>query len=132
MQYIYIYIYIYIYAKANNKHMKSYNKDMESSYLKYLDAINIHVWSVSLKLSLNGFEWVEELSQFKEDHIKNYCKDSNKGYFLEVDVEYRKKLFSLHSDLAFLPERDNIKRCNKLACNINDKKNYVVHIKALR
>ena len=123
MQYIYIYIYIYIYAKANNKHMKSYNKDMESSYLKYLDAINIHVWSMSLKLSLNGFEWVEELSQFKEDHIKNYCKDSNKGYFLEVDVEYRKKLFSLHSDLPFLPERDNIKRCNKLACNINDKKN---------
>ena len=123
---------IHIYAKANNKHMKSYNKDMESSYLKYLDAINIHVWSMSLKLSLNGFEWVEELSQFKEDHIKNYCKDSNKGYFLEVDVEYRKKLFSLHSDLPFLPERDNIKRCNKLACNINDKKNYVVHIKALR
>ena len=118
-----IYIYIYIYAKANNKHMKSYNKDMESSYLKYLDAINIHVWSMSLKLSLNGFEWVEELSQFKEDHIKNYCKDSNKGYFLEVDVEYRKKLFSLHSDLPFLPERDNIKRCNKLVCNINDKKN---------
>ena len=87
---------------------------------------------MSLKLSLNGFEWVEELSQFEEDHIKNYCKDSNKGYFLEVDVEYRKKLFSLHSDLPFLPERDNIKRCNKLACNINDKKNYVVHIKALR
>ena len=42
---------IHIYAKANNKQMKSYNKDMESSYLKYLDAINIHVWSMSLKLS---------------------------------------------------------------------------------
>ena len=25
---------IHIYAKASNKHMRSYNKDMESSYLK--------------------------------------------------------------------------------------------------
>ena len=30
--------YIYIYAKANNKYMKNYNKNIESSYLEYLDA----------------------------------------------------------------------------------------------
>ena len=45
-----------------------------------------------LKNVLNGFEWVEDLSQFKEDFIKNYDEDSNKGYFLEVDVEYPKNL----------------------------------------
>ena len=45
------------------------------------------------KLPVNGFEWVEELSQFNEDFIKNYDEDSNKGYFLEVDVEYPKKYF---------------------------------------
>ena len=47
------------------------------------------------KLPVNGFEWVEELSQFNEDFIKNYDEDSNKGYFLEVDAEYPKNVFSL-------------------------------------
>ena len=36
--------------------------------------------------------------------------------------------FNLHSDLPFLPERNKIKKCNKLACNIHGKENYVVHI----
>ena len=39
----------------------------------------------------------------------------------------QKKLFNLHSDLPLLPERNKIKKCNKLACNVHDKENYVVH-----
>ena len=76
--------------------------------------------------------WVEDISQFKEDFIKNYDEDSNKGYFFEVDVEYLKNLFNLHRDLPFLSERNNIKKCNKLVCNIHNKENYVVHIRALK
>ena len=30
------------YAKANNKYMKSYNKDEELPYIQYLDAINLY------------------------------------------------------------------------------------------
>ena len=60
---------------------------------------------MSQKLPANGFEWVEELSQFNEDFIKNYDENNNKGYFLEVDVEYPKNLRNLHSDLPFLLER---------------------------
>ena len=82
---------IHRYAKANNKYMKNYDKNIESSYLMYLDANNLYGWAMSQKLPVNGFEWVEDLSQFKEDLIKNCDENSDKIYFLEVDVEYPKK-----------------------------------------
>ena len=85
-----IYHAIHRYAKANNKYMNNYNKETESSYLEYLDPNNLHGLTMSQKRPVNGFEWIKELSQFKEDFIKN-DEDSNKGYFLEVDVEYPKK-----------------------------------------
>ena len=67
-----------------------------------------------------------------EDFIKNYIEDSDKGYTLEVDVEYPKKLHDLHSDLPFLPEKKKINKCSKLVCNLYDKSNYVVHIRSLK
>ena len=41
-------------------------------------------------------------------------------------------MHDLHSDLPFLPERMKINKCNKLVCNLYDKNNYVVHIRALK
>ena len=39
---------------------------------------------------------------------------------------------NLHSDFPFLPERKKIKKCDKFVCNMQDKENYVVHIRALK
>ena len=88
--------------------------------------------AISQKLPVNGFEWEEKIHNFNEYFTKNSDEDSNKRCFLEVDVEYPKIVFNLHSDLPFLPEQDKIKKCNKLICNIYDKENYVVYMKVLK
>ena len=119
---------IHRHAKANNKYMKNYDQNIESLCLMYLDANNLYGWAMSQKLPVNDFEWVEELSEFDGSFIKNYDENSNKGYILEVNVEYPKNLFNLHKDLPFLAERKKIEKCKKLVCSIHDKENYVVDI----
>ena len=119
------------YAKGINKYMKSYNKDEESSYIQYLDANNLYGWAMSKKLPVNGFKWFDS-NKINEDFIKNYNKNDNKGYILEVDVEYPKRLHELHSDLPFLSERMEVNKCKKPVCNLFNKKKYVAHIKTLK
>ena len=106
---------IYRYAKANNKYMKNYNKIIELWYLMYLDANNFYGWAMFQKLPVNGFKWKKMYLNLMMSSKKNYDEDSNKGYILEVDVEYTKDLDNLHSDLPFLSEIMNIKKCKKLA-----------------
>ena len=80
------------YVTANNRYTKSYDKSIISSYLIYLDVNNFYGWAMSQKLPVNGFKWVKDLSKFDELFIKNYDQNSIKEYFLEVDVEYQKKI----------------------------------------
>ena len=87
---------------------------------------------MSQKLLVNGCKWKENVSKFDEDIIKNYNKNSDQGYIFELDVKYPKNFFNLYSDLPFLAERKEIKKCNKLVCNIHDKENYVVYTRAFK
>ena len=43
-------------AKANNKYMKNYDKNKDSSYIQYLDANNLYGWTMSQKLPVDGFK----------------------------------------------------------------------------
>ena len=122
------------YYKANNKYMRNFDKNKVSLFLLYLDANNLYGWVMSQKLPVDSFKWIEidDLLKFDENFIKNYDENSDKGYTLEVDIEYPKNLHKLHSDLPFLPERMTINKCTKLVCTVQDKENYVGHIRALK
>ena len=91
-----VYHTIHRYVKPNNKYMKNYDKNKESSYLKYWDINNLYGWAMSL--SVNNFEWIEDISQFNEDFIKSFNKGSDEGYFLELDVQYPEKIHELHNE----------------------------------
>ena len=71
------------------------------------------------KLLVNGFKWVEN-NEINEEFIKNYNENNHKGYILEVDAKYPKKIHNLHSDLPFLPTRMKIDECKKLVCNLQN------------
>ena len=124
------------YAKANNKYMTNHNKNKELLYLEYVWMIcnNLYGWAMSQKLPVRNFKWIEkgDISKFDEKFINNYDENSDIGYIFEVDVEYTENIRMLHSDLPFLPERMKISKCTKLVCNIQNKENYVVHIRALK
>ena len=80
-----LYLY-YRYTKANSKYMINYDKNKESSYLKYCDGNNLYCYAMSKKLPINSFEWIQDVFQFNEDFIKNHNEKSNEGYILEIDI----------------------------------------------
>ena len=72
---------IYWYAKANNKYMKDYDKNKETSYIQYLDVNNIYGSIISQKLPVNNFEQIKDISQFDKDFIKIIMKKVTKNIF---------------------------------------------------
>ena len=85
---------IYRYAKASNKYMKNYDENKESSFLIYDDANNLYGFAMCKKLPVDDFKWVDDLSIFTEDFIKNYDEEDDTGYLFVVDVEYPRNLQS--------------------------------------
>ena len=47
---------IYRYVEVNNKYMKNYDENKESSYVQYLNANNLYGLAMSQKLPVDGFK----------------------------------------------------------------------------
>ena len=119
------------YGEANNKYMKSYNKNKASKYLMYLDANNLYGCAMSEKLPTHGFKWLTsgEMENLFNNQIvqvweKNPC-------ILEVDLIYPEEFHDSQNDYPLCPERVDCNKVEKLIPNLRDKKNYVIHYKNL-
>ena len=94
--------------------MKNYDKNKESKYLNYWDVNNLYSWAMSQKSPVNDFNWVEDISEFDESFMKNYNKESDEGYFLDVDIQSPEDLHNLHNDLPFQTDRIQIEKVESL------------------
>ena len=119
------------YGEANNKYMKSYNKNKASKYLMYLDANNLYGCAMSEKLPTHGFKWLTsgEMENLFNNQIVQVWEKT--PCILEVDLEYPEELHDLHNDYPLCPERVDCNKVEKLIPNLRDKKNYVIHYKNL-
>ena len=59
------------YAEANNKYMKTYNKNKPSSYIWYIDCNGLYSAAQSYKLPIGNFQY-EDVNLWNSDKIKNY------------------------------------------------------------
>ena len=92
------------YALANNKYLKNYYSNKESTFIMYWDANNF-VWmghESAFAFSDFNFLTIKEINEFSLDCIS---ENSPIGYILEVDLEYCKKLHDSHSDYPLAPEK---------------------------
>ena len=74
---------IHRYEKTNNNYMNDYDVLND----KYWWINDLYGWKISQMLPLDGFKWSENTSQFNKGFIENYNEDSDKGYFLEVNLQ---------------------------------------------
>ena len=132
--------------KANNRYMKTHEKDKEESYIMYLDANNLYGWAMSQKLPIGKFKWGNE----KTFDLDNY--KGEKGCIIECDLEYPENLHDKHNMYPLAPEKLLVNEdmlspycnqllnefkmqkntCKKLIPNLMNKQKYVLHYKNLK
>ena len=149
---------VHRYALVNNKYMGPlwsrgpgshsdpmgdlYDPNKESSYIQYLDANNLYGWAMSQPLPTSKFKWVDIGPEgtfgsgaaewpIKPSQISTLATSKIKGYLLEVDIRYPTELHHSHNDVPFMCKKMAINKVEKQVPNLGDKKNYVIHIRAL-
>ena len=109
-----IYHSIYQYAKANNKYMKDYDKNKESSCIHYRNINNFYGWAMSQTLPVNNFECIEDTSKFNEDFIKNYNEKVMKKIFLKLMFNILKNSMNFIMIYHFYQKERKLKKSKSL------------------
>ena len=117
----------------------------------YWDANNIYGWAMTQDLPVSDFKFLND-KEINNFHLKAISDNSPIGYILEVDLEYCKELYDIHSDYPLCPEKIEISSdmlsnyckdiadqygirvggVKKLIPNLGDKVEYVAHYENLK
>jgi hypothetical protein len=147
-------------VKANNPKCPDFNPDSEEAmknlftWLLYVDANALYTGTMMQSMPTGEHRWItpEETSDLFDKISKcEILKDASKGYILEVDLDYPYKLHKAHTSYPLAPENIEISKeemseygqeiindlkhytkTKKLVPNLNDKKKYIVHYRALQ
>ncbi|XP_074042573.1 uncharacterized protein [Leptinotarsa decemlineata] len=123
-------------SHANNKYINNYDPSKPTTFMMYYDVNNQYGWAMSQYLPYGGFEWTDS-----NIDITQIPDDADKGYILEVDLEYPQHLHDKHKDLPFCPEHIcpktrkppvKAKQLSKLMATLQPKEKYIIHYRALK
>ena len=108
------------YSKVSNILMPHYNPEEPSNFITYLDCNNLYGKSMMEPLPYSGFQFLEKDRHgkfFRNENGQrvlfdlNSCEASDeRGYILEVDIEYPTELHDIHNDYSLAPSNDIVKR----------------------
>ena len=107
------------YSKTNNKYMKGCDKNKKSWDLKYWDVNNLYGWIMSQKLQQIIFRESKIFLNLMKISQEAIMKKVAKDIFLENDVQCP-KIYELHNDLLFLPERMKIEKAGEIITNLHE------------
>lgn len=115
-------------AIANNRFMKNYDSNRASNYIVYLDINNLYGDAMRRPLPIGNFRWLNE-SEIKNFDVRKLEPTSNRGYILEVDLEYPQHLHDSHNNYPFCAETKTPPggKVKKLLLTFENKNNYVIH-----
>ena len=125
---------------------KRFSETSKNKHILYLNMNNFHECAMRQYLPISNFKWVKYIDKIKQK-LMNIKNNSSTGYVLEVDLEYRKKLYDIHNDYPLAPQKIDIPKewlskyyskiasvynittgtVKKLVPNLMNKNNYVIH-----
>ena len=129
--------------------------EKDGGILQYYDFSNLYGWSQMQKLPARNYRWLSK-KEIKQLKIKDLDPEGEKGYALEVDLEYPKNIRRKHRHMPLAPNHDVIfwddlsdysKEClnatsgkknnkryksEKLCSNFHPKKKYFTHYRNLQ
>ena len=112
--------------------MKDYDKNKESSHLKYWEVNNLYEWAVSQKFPVNGFKWVENTSQFDKDIGKSFNEESDEDTLLKFILNIQKNCMKLIMIYHFYQKEWKLTNLKNVHATCMIKKEFVLHIRNLK
>ncbi|XP_015781336.1 uncharacterized protein LOC107359368 [Tetranychus urticae] len=136
-------------AVAENSETSANISPEQETWLLYLDVNNLYGHAMMQMLPIGDYNWVRKINF---ENIMATSDEADKGYILEVDLEYPKELHDSHNDFPLAPHKMVISHdmlspfaknlldkmdykhipTEKLVASFFDRKNYVVHYRVLK